>query len=40
MFIQAIAVQERSVVVKAPDFYYREKCKLDFFNINRYLYSF
>jgi hypothetical protein len=29
--IQAIVIQERSVVVKTPDFYYGEKSKLDFF---------
>jgi hypothetical protein len=31
IFIQAIAVQEQSAVVKAPDFYYRERNKLDSF---------
>jgi hypothetical protein len=47
MFIQAIVVQERSVVVKAPDFYYRKKSKLDSFLIlidiyilfNQYLFG-
>jgi hypothetical protein len=33
MFIQAIVVQERLVVVKAPDFYYKERNKLDSFLI-------
>jgi hypothetical protein len=31
--IQAITVQEQSVIVKAPDFYYRKKSKLDSFLI-------
>jgi hypothetical protein len=30
VIVQAIAMQERNAVVKAPDFYYRERSKLDF----------
>jgi hypothetical protein len=38
MSIQAIAVQKQSAVVKAPDFYYREKSKLDSFLISIDIY--
>jgi hypothetical protein len=37
-----IAVQERNAIIKAPDFYYKEKTRLDFFLIliDIYIYLF
>jgi hypothetical protein len=36
--IQAITMQERSTMVKAPDLYYRNKSKLDSFFISIDIY--
>jgi hypothetical protein len=38
ILIQAIRVQEQSVVIKAPDLYYKGKSKLDFFLISIDIY--
>jgi hypothetical protein len=36
--IQAIVIQERSTIVKAPDLYYRDRSKLDSFLISIDIY--
>jgi hypothetical protein len=38
LIIQVIVIQKKSTVIKALDFYYREKNKLDFFLISIDIY--